>query len=250
MCTALRAGVIGSPTRYPCGARRNRTDLEEPAIATAVLFDVDGTLVDSNYLHVHAWHRAFHALDRPVDSWRVHRAIGKGSGKLLRTLLGDEDADRIGEQAKDLHSRFYLETADLLRPFDRAPGLVRELTGRGVRVVLATSAGPDELDALRKVLAVDDVVAGIVSGDDVEATKPDPEPVFAALEKAGTAPEETIFVGDAVWDVHAATKAGVRTVSVLSGGVGAAELTDAGAVAVYDDAAALLAGLDESVLIS
>ncbi|GHG47396.1 hypothetical protein GCM10017567_82390 [Amycolatopsis bullii] len=180
----------------------------------------------------------------------MHRAIGKGSGKLLTTLLGEEDAGRIGERAKELHSRFYLETADLLRPFDRAPELVRELAGRGVRVVLATSASPDELEALRKVLDVDDVVTGIVSGDDVEATKPDPEPVFAALEKAGTAPEDTIFVGDAVWDVHAATKAGVRTVSVLSGGVGAAELTDAGAVAVYSDAATLLNRLDESVLIS
>lgn len=231
-------------------AAGSRPDGKEPAIATAVLFDVDGTLVDSNYLHVHAWRRAFHELGRDVDSWRVHRAIGKGSGKLLATLLGEEDAGRVGDRAKELHSRFYLETAGLLRPFDRAPELVRELAGRGVRVVLATSAGPDELEALRKVLDVDDVVAGIVSGADVDATKPDPEPVVAALEKAGTTPEDTVFVGDAVWDVHAATKAGVRTVSVLSGGIGAAELLDAGAVAVYDDAAALLTRLDESVLVS
>ena len=243
-------GIRITPPGTRTEHRETRTDLEEPVIATAVLFDVDGTLVDSNYLHVHAWRRAFHELGRDVDSWRVHRAIGKGSGKLLSTLLGEEDAGRVGDRAKELHSRFYLETADLLRPFDRAPDLVRELAGRGVRVVLATSASPDELDALRKVLDVDDVVAGIVSGEDVEATKPDPEPVFAALDKAGTAPEETIFVGDAVWDVHAATKAGVRTVSVLSGGIGAAELTDAGAVAVYNDAASLLTRLDESVLIS
>ncbi|ADJ45050.1 HAD family hydrolase [Amycolatopsis mediterranei S699] len=250
MCTSLRAGVFGSPLPIPARSTGKPHRPEELTIATAVLFDVDGTLVDSNYLHVHAWRRAFHELDRDVDSWRVHRAIGKGSGKLLSTLLGDEDAGRIGDEAKDLHSRFYLETAGLLRPFDRAPELIRVLADRGIRVVLATSAAPDELKELRRVLDVDDVVAGIVSGDDVEATKPDPEPVFAALDKAGTAPEETIFVGDAVWDVHAATKAGVRTVSVLSGGVGAAELTDAGAVAVYDDAAAILAGLDESVLIS
>ncbi|WP_166641149.1 HAD family hydrolase [Amycolatopsis sp. SID8362] len=211
------------------------------------MFDVDGTLVDSNYLHVHAWHRAFAELGRAVDSWRVHRAIGKGAGKLLSTVLGEEDADH--DRAKELHSRFYLETAELLRPFDRAPDLVRTLAARGVHVVLATSAGPDELKVLRKVLDVDDVVTAIVSGDDVDATKPDPEPVFAALERAGTAPEETVFVGDAVWDVHAATKAGVRTVAVRSGGVSAAELTEAGAVAVYDDAAALLEGLEDSVLL-
>ena len=141
---------------------------EEATITTAVLFDVDGTLVDSNYLHVHAWHRAFHRLGRDVDSWRVHRAIGKGSGKLLATLLGDEDADRIGDEVKELHSRFYLETASLLRPFDQAPELIRALAGHGVRVVLATSAGADELKELRRVLDVDDVVSGIVSGADVE----------------------------------------------------------------------------------
>jgi phosphoglycolate phosphatase-like HAD superfamily hydrolase len=213
-----------------------------------VLFDVDGTLVDSNYLHVHAWERAFRELDRNVDSWRVHRAIGMGSGKLLAELLGEDDAGRIGDRAKDLHSRFYLETAELLRPFDQATALIRVVAGHGVRALLATSAAPDELDLLRKALDVDDVVTGIVAGDDVEATKPDPEPVYAALERAGTEPANTIFVGDSVWDVLAATKAGVRTVALLSGGVGAAELTEAGAVATYDDPAALLDGLDHSPL--
>jgi HAD superfamily hydrolase (TIGR01549 family) len=213
-----------------------------------VLFDVDGTLVDSNYLHVHAWQRAFHEMGRDVDSWRVHRALGMGSGKLLADLLGREDADRIGDRLKDLHSRYYLESAELLRPFDQAAALIRVIAGHGVRVVLATSAGPDELDVLRRVLDVDDVVTGIIAGHDVEATKPDPEPVYAALDRAGTTPKNTVFVGDAVWDVHAATKAGVRTVAVLSGGVGATELTEAGAVATYDDAAALLDALDHSPL--
>lgn len=164
-----------------------------------MLFDVDGTLVDSNYLHVHAWQRAFRELGRDVDSWRVHRAIGMGSGKLLADLLGQADADELGDRLEDLHSRCYLETAGMLRPFD-------------------------------------------------QATKPDPEPVYAALERAGTEPGDTIFVGDSVWDVHAAARAGVRTVAVLSGGVSAAELTEAGAVATYDDPAALLDGLDHSPL--
>ncbi len=208
---------------------------------TAVLFDVDGTLVDSNYLHVHAWLRAFHELDREVDGWRIHRAIGMGSGKLLADLLGDEDAEKIGDRVKELHSRFYLGSAELLRPFRDARKLVRKLADGGTRVVLATSAGPDELDVLRKVLDVDDVVAAIVAGKDVEATKPDPEPVVAALERAGTPPDQTIFVGDAVWDVHSAKRAGVATVAVRSGGTSAAELRDAGAVAVYDDVAEILA---------
>ncbi|WP_326838002.1 HAD family hydrolase [Amycolatopsis rhabdoformis] len=212
------------------------------------MFDVDGTLVDSNYLHVHAWSRAFREAGRPVDSWRVHRAIGLGTEKLLEALLGARDAERIGAQAKDRHSELYLEQAELLRPFDRAPELIHTLAERGVRVVLATSAGPDELDVLRRILDVDDVVTGIVAGHDVEATKPDPEPVFAALERAGTDAGDTIFVGDAVWDVKAAARAGVRTVGVLSGGVGAAELTDAGAIATYADPATLLDELDRSEL--
>lgn len=243
MCTSLPARVLATAIPAPSAPKP-----EEPTIATAVLFDVDGTLVDSNYLHVHAWRRAFHQLDRPVDSWRVHRAIGKGSGKLLSTLLGDADAERVGDEVKELHSRFYLETAELLRPFDHAQDLIRALAAKDVRVVLATSAAPDELDELRRVLGVDDVVRDIVAGADVEETKPDPEPVLVALEKAGTAPEDTIFVGDAVWDVRAATKAGVRTIGVLSGGVSAAELEEAGAIATYDDVAALLADLEQSPL--
>lgn len=183
-----------------------------------------------------------------MDSWRVHRAIGMGTAKLLEALLGARDAERIGDEVKRRHSELYREQSGLLRPFDRAPELVRTLAGRGVRVVLATSAGPDELEVLRRVLDVDDVVTGIVAGHDVEATKPDPDPVLAALECAGTAPEDTVFVGDAVWDVQAAAKAGVRTVGVLSGGVSAAELTGAGAVATYEDPAALLGGLDDSEL--
>lgn len=178
----------------------------------------------------------------------MHRALGKGSGKLLSTLLGDDDAERVGDEVEDLHSRFYLETAGLLRPFAQAPELIRALAAKGVRVVLATSAAPDELAELRRVLGVDDVVKDIVSGADVDATKPDPEPVLVALEKAGTAPADTMFVGDAVWDVRAASKAGVRTIGVLSGGVGAAELEEAGAIATYDDVAALLADLEKSPL--
>lgn len=213
----------------------------------AVLFDIDGSLVDSNFLHVHAWAESFAAAGHPVDAWRIHRAIGMGSAQLLGELLGD-DADRLEEQVKKGHSERYAAMASLLRPFDGARELVQAVSDRGAVVVLATSAPPDELEKLRAVLEIDDVVDAITAAEDVEAAKPEPEIVHVALEKAGCVPASSVFVGDAVWDVVAARRAGVPCVGLLSGGTSAAELTEAGAVAVYDDAAALLRDLDASPL--
>jgi HAD superfamily hydrolase (TIGR01509 family) len=213
----------------------------------AALFDIDGTLVDSNYLHVDAWSRAFHAVGRPVDSWQIHRRIGMGSSQLLSTLLGDA-ADELGAKAEELHSDFYLGSAGLLRPFEHARDLVTTVAGRGVTVVLATSAAPDELDRLRSTLDIDHAVAEITSSKDVEKAKPEPEIVEVALDRAGVPAARAVFVGDAVWDVVAARRVGVPTIGLLSGGISAAELRDAGAIAVYDDAAALLRELDESPL--
>lgn len=214
----------------------------------AVLFDIDGTLVDSNFLHVHAWVRAFHQADHPVDAWRIHRSIGMGSGLLLDDLLGEETAARIGDQVKEAHSAGYAELADLQRVFPGARELVRAVAGHDARTVLATSAAPAELERLRRVLDLDDVVTGITSDQDVEDAKPEPDLVQAALDIADVRPEHAVLVGDAVWDVESAARAGVTCVGVLTGGTGAAELRDAGAVAVYDDVAALLAGLDDSPL--
>jgi HAD superfamily hydrolase (TIGR01509 family) len=213
----------------------------------AALFDIDGTLVDSNYLHVDAWLRAFHAVGRPVDSWQIHRGIGMGSSQLLATLLGDA-VDELGDKAEELHSDFYRRSAELLRPFEHARDLVTTVAGHGVKVVLATSAAPDELDRLRSTLDVEEAIAEITSSKDVEEAKPEPEIVEVALERAGVPAERAVFVGDAVWDVVAAKRAGVPTIGLLSGGISAAELLDAGAIAVYDDAAALLRELDASPL--
>jgi HAD superfamily hydrolase (TIGR01509 family) len=214
----------------------------------AVLFDIDGTLVDSNFLHVHAWVQAFTEAGHPVDAWRVHRRIGMGSGRLIGELLGD-DADRLGDRAKDGHTERYAALADLLRPFEGARQLVRTLAERGVAVVLSTSAAPEEIEKLRAVLQVDDVVE-ITGADDVEEAKPEPDLVQAALDRAGVPADRAVFVGDSVWDVEAAGRAGVPCVGVLSGGTSEAELRDAGAVAVYADTAALLADLDGSPLAS
>jgi HAD superfamily hydrolase (TIGR01549 family) len=213
----------------------------------AILFDIDGTLVDSNYLHIDAWDRAFAGVGHPVDVWRIHRAIGMDSGKLLERLLGD-DADSLGESAKEKHSALYMASVDRLRAIGGANELVAELAKRGHRVVLATSAPEAELKILLKVLDVDDSVAAVTSAEDVGTAKPDPDIINAALDKASVGADDAVMVGDSVWDIVAAKRAGVVSVGLLSGGFGAEELRTAGAAAVYDSVADLLRQLDASPL--
>lgn len=220
-----------------------------PADPIAVLFDIDGTLVDSNYLHIDAWDRAFVEAGHPVDVWRIHRAIGMDSGKLLERLLG-EDAEAVGDTVKQAHARNYSETTDRLRAFASARELLSELSRRGHRVVLATSAPQEELDALLAVLDVPDAVDAVTSGEDVEAAKPEPDLVNVAVERAQVTPERALLVGDSVWDIYSASRAGVRSVGVRSGGYSSEELLAAGAVAVYDDVADLLAHLEESPIVA
>jgi HAD superfamily hydrolase (TIGR01509 family) len=213
----------------------------------AVLFDIDGTLVDTNYLHVDAWLRACVDVGHPVDAWRVHRAIGMDSAKLLETLLGD-DAERLSDAVKERHATHYAADRERMRRFAGAQELLRELAGRGLQVVLATSAPQEEFDMIIEVLDPGDTVAQVTTAEDVESAKPAPDVVQVALEKAGVAAEDAVMIGDAAWDAEACVRAGVRCIGVLSGGYGASELRDAGAIAVYEDVAALLAALDESPL--
>jgi HAD superfamily hydrolase (TIGR01509 family) len=213
----------------------------------AVLFDIDGTLVDSNYLHVDAWDRGLTDAGIPAPVWRIHRSIGMDSKKLLEAVAGDA-SEEAAKHAKELHSTYYKESADRLRPFEGARDLVRAVDRLGLRVVLATSAPEDELEMLRGLLDVEDAVSEVTSAADVGTAKPEPDIIEVAIGKADVGPDEAVIVGDSVWDVEAAGRAGVAAIGLLSGGFGEAELRDAGAVEVYDDAAALLAGLDGSVI--
>ena len=212
----------------------------------AVLFDIDGTLVDSNYLHVDAWARAFAEVGEPVDTWRIHRSIGMDSAALLDSLLGDAAA-RVGDDAKERHSRYYEEASARLRPLSGARELLAAVKQRGLQVVLATSAPEDELKILLQVLYVDGLLDVVTSSADVETAKPEPDLIQVALQKAGVSADEAVMVGDAVYDVLAATAAGVTTLGLRSGGVADAELVGAGAARVYDDPAALLAALDQAL---
>ncbi|GAA3231578.1 HAD family hydrolase [Actinocorallia longicatena] len=209
----------------------------------AVLFDVDGTLVDSNYVHVLAWWEAFQQAGHDVPAVRIHRSIGMGSDKLLDALLPagrDRNAD---ETITAAHKALFTAHRSRLRPLPGAAALLRALKSRGITVVLASSADAEDLALLRRALDADDAIDAATSSSDAEESKPAPDLVETALAKAGTAPENTLFVGDAVWDVKAAGRAGVPCVALLSGGTGEAELREAGAVEVYADTEALRAAL-------
>ena len=211
---------------------------------SGVLFDVDGTLVDSNYLHVVAWLRAFRATGHDeVLAAQVHRRVGMGAGQLMDELVGGED-----EAAKKAHAAEYERLWPELRPFPGAVDLLREVRRRGGETVLATSATEEEVGALRQALDCDDAITAITSSADVEEAKPSPDIFSTALEQSGLAAERCVVVGDTVWDAEAARRAGLRCVGVLSGGIAREVLLDAGMVAVYDDAAALLAAFDQSPL--
>ncbi len=206
--------------------------------AHAVLFDIDGTLVDSNFLHVDAWNTAFVDLGLSVPSWRIQSAIGADGSELLSQLIGDE-SDEVKTRATELHSTHFQKLTPRLRLLPGARDLVKAVADRGSRVVLATSAPQEELDHLLELLDIDDLLHAVTSGEDVETSKPEPDIIAIALERAGVDAASAVMVGDAVWDIKSATAAGVPTVALRSGGTGRAELLEAGAAAVYDDAADL-----------
>ncbi|MFJ4817345.1 HAD family hydrolase [Streptomyces sp. NPDC088801] len=214
----------------------------------AAVFDVDGTLVDTNHLHVVAWWEAFRQAGHEVPMHAIHRAVGLPSTDLVAHLLGD---DRDTDQDADIsagHKALYGQYFDRLPPLPEAGTLLRRLHGDGWTVVLATSAGGAELSALRRAIDADEAIAAMAGADDVEEGKPAPEPVEHALELVGVPAERAVFVGDTVWDMQAGRRAGVRCVGVLCGGIPRADLEESGADAVYADPAHLLSALGEGAL--
>jgi phosphoglycolate phosphatase-like HAD superfamily hydrolase len=222
----------------------------------AAIFDVDGTLVDTNHLHVVTWWEAFRQAGRHVPMRDIHRAVGLSGGDRLDHLLGDGDGDGDGdggdrdsdedEQLTAAHHALYATYFERLPALDAAGDLLRALAGRGWTIVLATSASGAELAALRRAIDADDVILGATSADDVADGKPAPDPVRQARELADVPSGRAVFVGDTVWDMKAAVRDGVVPVAVLSGGIPRADLETAGARAVYQDPADLLAHLDSS----
>jgi HAD superfamily hydrolase (TIGR01509 family) len=205
----------------------------------AVILDVDGTLVDTTYLHVEAWARAFRELGLSVPRAAIHRQIGKGSDKLLPEFVPDE---ATAKHADERHSALYARLAEHSYALPGAKELLARLKVRGLALWLATSAKPEELQQHLRVLEAEGKLAGIVSSEDVDESKPAGDIFELALHRAGCDAAAAVVLGDTVWDVESAQRAGLRAIGVLTGGAYTrAELEAAGAVAVYPDCAALLA---------
>ena len=200
-------------------------------MARAALLDVDGTLIDSNYHHALAWYRAFrqHGIVLPV--WRLHRHVGMGGDQFVPALVGQDVDEEKGDDIRAARGEAYAQLIGEVEPLEGARDLIVDLKERGFTTLLASSSPQDELDRYLDLLDARELADGWTTDDDVEATKPEPDLVRAALEKAGA--DDAVMIGDTPWDVEAARKAGVETVTVITGGFSAQELEEAGAVAVY-----------------
>ena len=212
----------------------------------AAILDVDGTLVDTNYQHVIAWYRAFKRHDILLPLWRIHRHIGLGGDQVVGALAGEEVERERGDDIRAAEGKVYSELIDEVEPFEGARDLIETLKGRGHAVVLASSAKAEEIDHYLDLLDARELADGWTTSADVEATKPHPDLVVAAVEKAGGG--DAVMVGDTPWDCESARGAGVPTVCVLTGGFSEHELRNAGAVAVFESVAQLAKQLDETPL--
>jgi HAD superfamily hydrolase (TIGR01509 family) len=207
-------------------------------VARVVVLDVDGTLMDTNYLHTEAWARAFEQVGHRVPRVELHKQVGKGSDLLIDEFVENEET---AEKIDELHSEFYGELQEYGHPLPGAKELIPSLVERGYEVWFVTSAKDEELEHHMSELEAEGEISGVVNSSDVENSKPAPDIFELTLERTGASPDETVAVGDAIWDIESASAAGIKTVAVLTGGAfSEQELREAGAVEVYEDCAALL----------
>jgi HAD superfamily hydrolase (TIGR01509 family) len=202
-------------------------------MSNIAILDVDGTLVDTNYHHAIAWFRAFRRHDVTVQVWVVHRHIGMGGDQLVAAVAGDDVEERLGDEIREAEGELYRELIDEVQPMEGARTLIEDLKERDVAVVLASSAKEWEVEHYLELLDAEKIVDAWTTSADVEQTKPEPDLVQAALDKAGGRPEDAMLIGDTVWDVEAAHRAGVETLAVRTGGFSEQELREAGAKDVF-----------------
>src|SRR5580704_13013988 len=198
---------------------------------TAAIFDIDGTLVDTNYQHALAWYRAFRQHGVVLQIWQIHRAIGIGSDRVVEMLAGEQIEQELGETLRAAEGPLYQEMIDEVEPMKGAHELLRDLKRSGHAVILASSAEEKEAERYIKLLEATEFVDGYTTSADVKESKPEPDIVNAAIEKAGGGP--AVMIGDSTWDCKAATRAQLPSIGVLTGGFSEQELTEAGATIVF-----------------
>jgi HAD superfamily hydrolase (TIGR01509 family) len=204
----------------------------------AVVLDIDGTLVDTNYHHALCWYEAIRQHDVHLPLWKLHRAIGMGGDQLVAAVAGDEVEREHGDDIRTAETALYMATIATVSPLPGAAEFVRFLRERGHDIVLSSSAKEQEADRYVDMLGVEDLIVGWTTSADVEQTKPEPDVVKAGLEKLGN-PDDAVMIGDSVYDVEAAGRAGLPTIGLLTGGFGRQELLDAGSADVYESLDAL-----------
>jgi HAD superfamily hydrolase (TIGR01509 family) len=216
-------------------------------MAVAVL-DIDGTLVDTNYQHALAWFRAFRRYGIVLPLWRIHRHIGMGGDQLVEALTDKETDRRCGDDVRSLESELYMELINEVEPMTASRQLIEDLRERGHMVVLASSAKEDEVDYYLDLLDARELANAWTTSADVEETKPEPDLIRAALQRVHADAADAVMVGDTPWDIHAARKASVPTLAVLTGGFAIEELEESGAEAVFESVSSLRDQLDETPL--
>jgi phosphoglycolate phosphatase len=219
------------------------THHENPTRFDTAVLDVDGTLVDSTYAHLWSWREAFRRSGVDVATWRVHRAIGMGGDKLVAAVTDDETERERGDEVREHQSEVYQQLSEHLTCTRGARDLLAALKERGLRVALASSGARDDTDDAVDLLSAGPFLDATITGDDTDATKPDTEPVGRAVEAVGGT--RALVVGDSVWDMRSARRAGHVPVGLRCGGIAESELLAAGAAAVYDDPAELTSALDQ-----
>jgi HAD superfamily hydrolase (TIGR01509 family) len=215
-------------------------------MSLAAILDVDGTLVDTNYHHAIAWYRAFRQHGELLPVWLIHRHIGMGGDQLVGALCGELVEEEKGDEIRDAEKALYMAMIEEVEPLPGARELIVDLKESGHPVVLASSAKQQEVDHYLDLLGARDLADGWTTSADVEATKPEPDLVVAALEKAGD--RKGVLVGDSTFDCEAAGRAGIETLAVLTGGFSEQELLDAGAARVFGSIDELREELDSTPL--
>jgi HAD superfamily hydrolase (TIGR01549 family) len=233
-------------------AQRNPIQLQDMRSLSvlAFVFDIDGTLVDSNEKHVESWDRAFRRFGKQFSPEQLRAQIGKGSDQYIPEFLSPDEMKRFGKQLDEYRSElFRKEYLPTVRPFPKVRELFQRIRDDDKRSVLASSGKKADTKYYIKLLNIGDLIDGFVSGDDAESSKPAPDIFTAALQKLdGVSPADAVTVGDTKFDVEAAKKAGLRTIGFLCGGTSESVLRRAGAIAIYRNPADFLAHYEEVVV--